>query len=55
VTVRWRDLRGRLSAPVRDEMLPAGSHSLRVPGAPAGVGILEIGIGAYTRTLLTAP
>jgi hypothetical protein len=55
VTVRWRDLRGRLSAPLRDEMLPAGSHSLRIPGAPAGVGILEIGIGASTRTLFVGP
>jgi hypothetical protein len=55
VTVRWRDLRGRLSAPLFDEMFPAGSHSLRMPGAPAGVGVLEIGIGPSRRALLTSP
>lgn len=52
VTVRRRDLQGRLSAPVRDETLPAGSYSLRLSGMPAGVGILDLKVGAYTRTLL---
>jgi hypothetical protein len=55
VTIRWRDLQGRPAVPARDERLPAGSHSLRLPSAPAGVGILEIGIGPFTRTLLVGP
>jgi hypothetical protein len=55
VTVRWRDLQGRLSAPVREERLPAGSHSLRLSGAPAGIAVLEVGIGPSRRTLLIAP
>lgn len=55
VTIRWRDLRGGSSRLVRDERLSAGAHTLRIPGAPGGVGLLEINVGGSLRTLLTAP
>jgi|GEM_PF-4846627 len=55
VTVRVRTLQGRLAAPVRDEVMPAGAHNVALAGTSAGVAVVELRVGQATRRLVVAP
>lgn len=55
VTVRLRDVRGRLTAPVFDEVRAAGFHSLVLPPGSGSLQILEFRADGVHRTLLLQP